>query len=280
MDTDGDGIGNNADTDDDNDGVSDTDEIVNGTDPLNPDTDGDSYNDGQDAFPLDPNEWADNDGDGIGNNADTDDDNDGQSDVDEAACGSDPLDAGSLSADNDGDSSPDCVDPDDDNDGVADTVDNCPVDANSDQADYDADGAGDACDPDDDNDGVNDVDNEGNPLDLYPFSDMKPTVCIGDCDSTVPNRVLSNGATLMDLINSAQAANPENHGEFVSAVSQMANEWKKDGVITGQEKGKITSCAARSDIPAEKPGKGNSKDADRSDEPLFTNFLFLPAVNR
>ncbi len=38
--------------------------------------------------------------------------------VDEIACGSDPLDATSLSEDNDGDGLPDCVDPDRDGDGV------------------------------------------------------------------------------------------------------------------------------------------------------------------
>ena len=48
LDTDGDGIGNNADDDDDNDGVADAD----------------------DAFPLDSSEWIDADGDGLGDNAD------------------------------------------------------------------------------------------------------------------------------------------------------------------------------------------------------------------
>ncbi len=95
LDTDADGIGNNADTDDDGDGQLDTDEIACGSDPLlassmSLDSDGDTIpdcvdtdddNDGvidtADAFPLDPAEWADTDADGIGNNADTDDDNDG-----------------------------------------------------------------------------------------------------------------------------------------------------------------------------------------------------------
>jgi hypothetical protein len=44
--------------------------------PTN-DRDGDGVPDGRDAFPDDPDEWADNDGDGIGDNADPDDDNDG-----------------------------------------------------------------------------------------------------------------------------------------------------------------------------------------------------------
>ncbi len=42
-----------------------------------PDTDGDGIIDCGDAFPSDPDEWADGDHDGIGDNADTDHDNDG-----------------------------------------------------------------------------------------------------------------------------------------------------------------------------------------------------------
>ena len=34
------------------------------------DTDGDGFNDGEDAFPNDPNEWSDSDGDGVGDNTD------------------------------------------------------------------------------------------------------------------------------------------------------------------------------------------------------------------
>jgi len=49
--------------------------------PGTPDTDGDKVPDIIDAFPLDPTEWIDTDGDGIGNNADPDDDNDGIPDI-------------------------------------------------------------------------------------------------------------------------------------------------------------------------------------------------------
>ena len=58
---DGDGIGNNADLDDDNDG----------------------YNDTEDFFPNNATEHEDNDLDGIGNNADLDDDNDGYEDTED-----------------------------------------------------------------------------------------------------------------------------------------------------------------------------------------------------
>ena len=45
--------------------------------PGNPDTDGDGVLNEDDAFPDDPNEWSDTDGDGIGDNSDPDIDNDG-----------------------------------------------------------------------------------------------------------------------------------------------------------------------------------------------------------
>ena len=59
VDFDGDGIGDNVDTDDDNDGTLDTDDV----------------------FPFDSSESSDFDSDGTGDNADTDDDGDGVLDV-------------------------------------------------------------------------------------------------------------------------------------------------------------------------------------------------------
>jgi hypothetical protein len=70
TDTDGDGLSDGIDPDDDNDGVLDVD----------------------DAFALDPTESVDTDNDGIGDNADTDDDGDGMPDVFEVAYGLNPLD--------------------------------------------------------------------------------------------------------------------------------------------------------------------------------------------
>ena len=67
------------------------------------DVDGDQVPDVLDRFPNDPNESADNDGDGTGDNQDLDDDNDGMTDVWEVAYGLDPLVNDSvLDADGDG----------------------------------------------------------------------------------------------------------------------------------------------------------------------------------
>jgi len=77
VDTDNDGIGNNADLDDDNDGLSDADEITAGSDPLNPDSDGDGMLDGADPRPIIFGDLADFDNDGIADIYDEDRDNDG-----------------------------------------------------------------------------------------------------------------------------------------------------------------------------------------------------------
>ena len=90
----------------DNDGISDGDEImVYGTDPMNPDTDGDGFDDREEIYlgtdPLNGEDYpVDTDGDGLydhqeaeegTNRADPDTDDDGISDYDEVRTGRDPL---------------------------------------------------------------------------------------------------------------------------------------------------------------------------------------------
>ena len=130
RDTDNDGIGNLDDDDDDQDGYNDTIEEELGTDPLDKldtppdldldlipdvyddDIDGDKVLNEEDAFPRDPDESEDYDGDGVGDNTDPDDDNDGiPDDVDEM-----PYDTDNDGLDND-------LDDDDDNDGILDVND-------------------------------------------------------------------------------------------------------------------------------------------------------------
>ena len=108
---DGDTQGDACDDDSDNDGVSNEQEIAQGTDPLNPDSDADGHNDGEDNCPALANAGQeDADGDHIG----------------------DVCDKNEIQ-DRDGDTIPD-------------DQDNCPDIANTDQADTDKDNIGDACD--------------------------------------------------------------------------------------------------------------------------------------
>jgi len=69
--------------------------------------------------------------------------------------------------------------------------------------------------------------------------------------------VLSDGASFNDLIGTA-ASGAGNHGQFVNAVADLADGWKKAGLISGRDQGRIVSCAARSDVgrPAESGGRG------------------------
>ena len=192
MDTDNDGVGDNADLDDDSDGWSDLMEgDCGGTDPKDPlslpqdtdedgecdqidnDDDADDVVDALDAFPLEICASLDRDLDGMPDEftipncptslvLDHDDDNDGVPDMDDI----DPLDD-KVGADSDGDGKPDWVlpgansayveDTDDDNDGIPDSDDAFPL-ISTESRDTDNDGIGDNSDTDDDGDGWSDLD--------------------------------------------------------------------------------------------------------------------------
>jgi hypothetical protein len=192
VDFDGDGVGDNADLDDDGDGLPDAwedfygldplaagdalldidgdglnaiDEFAMGTSPIASDSDADGVDDGIDAFPGYAAEWLDNDADGTGDNADLDDDNDGLPDAWETQHGFDPLSAANATLDADADGSSnlsefaantDPHDADSDDDGTLDGADVFPNDP-AEWVDTDGDGTGDNADLDDDGDGLPDT---------------------------------------------------------------------------------------------------------------------------
>jgi len=159
-------------------------------DQFNSDTDNDSVEDAEDAFPFDPTEWLDTDSDGTGNNADTDDDNDGYADSEDAF----PLDATEW-LDTDSDGTGNNADTDDDNDGYADSEDAFPFDA-TEWLDTDSDGTGNNADTDDDNDGVADS-NDAYPLDASRSSNNAST---GDMNTDANQDSNSGGGTNLWLL--------------------------------------------------------------------------------
>ena len=283
VDTDGDGIGNNADTDDDNDGVSDT----------------------LDAFPLDPNESVDTDGDGIGNNADTDDDNDGLSDDNEGLLGTDPLntdsdndgiddqtEVGSVAfpTDTDGDGIIDALesnitdtdsdgvvdqldaannDPtnDSDNDGVSNTQETQlgtdPLDPNSTPVDTDGDGIADAFDTDDDNDGVSDADEATNgtdPLNADSDGDGKNDGAEGTTDT--------DGDGIIDALESANndADNDGVSDELDAANNDPTNDSDNDGINNETEVAAGTDPLDPNDVGNDNDGDGVPDNIDNDDD--------------
>jgi hypothetical protein len=97
-----------------------------------------------------------------------------------------------------------------------------------------------------------DLDGIADEVDCSPNSDLRPTIIIDGCDTGVPNTFFASGpnagCTISDLIRGC-AANAGNHGGFVSCVSHLTNDLKKDGLITGSQKGAIMSCAAGASLP-------------------------------
>lgn len=220
QDTDHDGIANEQDEDDDNDGVNDTEDAF----PLNSgeqyDTDGDGVGDNTDTdddnddvpdehddLPLDPNETTDTDNDGIGNVKDTDDDNDGFSDAVEENLRTDPLDA------------------DTDDDGYIDSEDDFPVDSEE-WLDTDDDKIGNNADTDDDNDGILDTDDE------YPLN-KAPKIVLADDDF----KVALFGKKVFDASPSV-----DEDGQIVSFLWDIDGETKEGNSIihTFEETGQDT----------------------------------------
>ena len=175
-----------GDRDSDGDGLLDSVERTLGTDPMNPDTDGDSVRDGTEVG--DPRRANDTDSDGMIDALDPDDDNDTVSTRDERPMGRD--------ANTDGDGLPDHLDPDDDNDAIPTARER--MDDTSMGDDFDADGTPSHRDTDSDADGVfdrvegtTDTDSDGAPDYLDRDSD-------NDC---VPDMVEPGPERRMPLVN-------------------------------------------------------------------------------
>ncbi len=174
----------------DQDGLSADDENLIGTDPLNPDTDGDSVNDGAEVTngsdplnPCDPNPLA---------LASNDCDNDGLTNDEETNAGTDPIDADTDDDTiNDGDEldgGSDPLNPCDPNIGLP--TEDCDNDGlTNEEEDLGADGIADSgdetdpADPDTDDDGINDGDEVTNGSDPLNPCDPNGGGPNSDCDN-------------------------------------------------------------------------------------------------
>jgi hypothetical protein len=221
-------VSSNEDTDDDNDGVLDEDDFDSLDKCISVDADGDGI---VDHVSSDP------DCDAADYTLDDNDDNDAWTDVDEIACGSDPLDNMSVPADYDGDGLCDVVDSDDDNDGTDDDSDAFDFD-NTEDTDTDGDTIGDNADPDDDNDGVIDIDDEF-PYDSSEWSDLDGDDIGDNADDDIDGDGVLNDADAFDFDplewndldgdgigdNSDPDDDGDGYNDGLDAFPQLSGEW-------------------------------------------------------
>jgi len=205
-------------TDDcDLDGLTNDEELLAGTDPNNPDTDGDGDNDGDEldngtspVDPCDPNidavGTADCDGDGLDNNGELlagtdnnnpDTDEDGLTDGEEVNGGSDPLD--SCSPDFNAIGTNDC-----DNDGLT----------NIDESFYGTD----TTNPDTDGDGINDGDEVNGGSNPVESCDPNPSAASDTADCDVDG--LTNGE---ETALGTDPNNPDTDGDTINDGDEINN---------------------------------------------------------
>jgi hypothetical protein len=260
VDTDGDGLIDSIDTDDDGDGVPDVsdafpdwflesldtdhDGIAN-TQDLDDDNDG--IDDADDSFPLIPDGAGDFDNDGIDNNSDTDDDNDGVPDISDLYPFN-PIESGDVDSDGVGNN----VDTDDDNDGVPDTRDRFPLDA-SESADNDNDGTGNNADTDDDNDGVPDISDRFS-FDASEFSDADDDGVGDNADDDSDNDGVPDATDRFPL-DPTEAYDSDNDGIGNSADTDDDN----DGVPDTSDAFPLNAAESADN---DNDGIGNNADAD------------------
>ncbi|MFT4926607.1 MAG: hypothetical protein ACI8WB_002705 [Phenylobacterium sp.] len=211
------------------------------------DSDGDGVIDSDDAFPLDPSESVDTDGDGTGNNADPDDDNDGVLDGSDAF----PLDA-TESVDTDGDGTGNNADTDDDNDGILDVADPFPLDPGE-SVDTDGDGIGNNADSDDDNDGVLDV-NDNFPLDATESIDTDGDGIGNNADSDDDNDGVSDSSDAFPL-DASESIDTDSDGTGNNADPDDDN----DNVLDVNDSFPLDASES---VDTDGDGTGNNADTD------------------
>ncbi|MDD7586867.1 MAG: YPDG domain-containing protein [Corynebacterium glucuronolyticum] len=255
ADTDGDGIPDNEDPDADNDGVNNDDEKAIGTDPLNPDSNGDGIKDGDEDYDKDGKTNAeesevpegrveDKDGDGIADPGITDKNNNKVADLAEA--------------DSDGDGIPDSEDPDADNDGVS-NDDEIRAGLDPLNPDSDGDGIKDG-DEDSDNDGIKNADESEVPEGRV---EDKNGDGIGDTGITDKN---NNG--IADLVDA-------NGAKWVGKYDKQTPEVGKTVTVTPEFDNTLTAVNEHGAAPA-----GTTFELDKTTVPAGWDVTVDPTTGR
>jgi large repetitive protein len=238
-DFDADGNPDCNDLDDDGDGLSDLDEALAGTNPLNADSDGDGQGDLQEVG-NDANAPTDSDNDTVPDALDTDDDGDGIDSVvesfgdtdgdtipnalDDDSDGDGMTDLEEGSGDADGDGTPNFIDTDSDGNGIEDGT-----DGNGDQ---DNDGIPDFLDVDDEDGPAGDPDQDGLSNDTEALLGTDPNNADSDNDGLDDYAEVGNPLQPSDSDSDGtiDALDTDDDGDGISTLDELAADADGDGV--------------------------------------------------
>ena len=107
--------------------------------------------------------------------------------------------------------------------------------------DCNANGVPDECDVDVDFDGDGFLDE----CDACLDSDLAELILVEECATGVPNELLDDGCTMNDVLNECTVG-AHSHGKLTACVARHTNEWRRQGLLSGKDVGRIVRCAGTS----------------------------------
>ncbi len=111
----------------------------------------------------------------------------------------------------------------------------------------------DECEADCDGDGIIDD------CDACLGSDLTKLIVVGECPTGVPNQLLEDGCTMSDVLSECSVG-ARSHGKSTACVARHANEWRRQGLLSGKDVGRLAHCAgtSRRDTPIERVHSGTT----------------------
>ncbi|MCH9035304.1 MAG: hypothetical protein IID42_12520, partial [Planctomycetes bacterium] len=79
-------------------------------------------------------------------------------------------------------------------------------------------------------------------------SDLAELIVVEECPTGVPNVLLDDGCTMNDVLTECSVG-AHSHGELTACVARHANEWRRQGLLSGKDVGRIAHCAGTSKEP-------------------------------